>query len=316
MATYGIPGSPTYAVAINSLFDMLDVLPDNSANLIDAQDVRDVVAGLYENIEVIGASLSVLGSSSVTYNNPNPTSVEVGGIGFNSTFSNISVQQVFDNLFYPYLPPSLTLTVSPQLIEYGDTSTTATINWIIDAGINNVVSSTLYKPLNPLQVLSTPNAFTSSSGISALNSLNPISISTFTLSVTDPTIYTATVSVIPTLRRFWGTLPDSSPLFGISSSTFTIADISTLSTELNESYVQSKEIFGNNEYVFFVWPSTSVNLQSFPPKVTINGISNNDWIKTRDSVVFTNTFGYTASYDVWRFNYAQGSFTSSYVIIS
>jgi hypothetical protein len=316
MAVYGSPGSPTYAVAINSLFGMFDVLPDNSANLIAAQDVRDVVAGLYENIDSVSASLSIIGSSSVTYNNPDPTSVELGGIGFNTVFTNVSIQQVLDNLFYPYLPPTLNLTVSPSLIEYGDNVTTATLNWRIDAGINDVVSATLLKPIGSPETLSTPLAFTSSSGVSGLNLLNSNSISTFTLSVTDPAVYEVTVSVEPKLRRYWGTLPALSPLIGVSTSNFSVADISLFNSELSESFTQSREIFGNNEYVVFVWPTNPVNLQSIPPKVFINGIANNDWIKTRDSVVFTNQFGYTASYDVWRFNYIQGSFTSSYLITS
>jgi hypothetical protein len=316
MATYGTPGSPTYAVAINNLVGMLDVLPDNSSNLIDAQDVRDVVSGLFENIENFGASLSSFSSASVVYNNPNPTSVELGGVPFNSTFSSVSVQQVLDALFYPYLPPTLSLSVSPGVIEYGDTSSTATLNWNVTGGINNVISTILYRSLNPNQILTSPAAFTSSSGVLAPNTLNSTIISTFTLSVTEPTVYNLTASVNVSHRRYWGTLPSSSPLIGVSSSGFSFSDISFLNSELEEDYSQTRDIYGNNEYVVFVWPTSQVNLLSFPPKVYINGLHNNDWIKTRDSVIFSNNFGYTSSYDVWRFNHIQGGYTSSYTIIS
>lgn len=97
MSVYGIPGSATYAVAIGSLSGMLDVLPDNASNQIDAQSVRDVVAGLWDAI--VGLSQSIGGQSNVIYNNPNPSSIPVGGISVNSTFNNQTVQQVFDNMF-------------------------------------------------------------------------------------------------------------------------------------------------------------------------------------------------------------------------
>ena len=315
MATYGVIGSPTYAVAINDLSLMLNVLPDNSSNLIDAQDVRDIVAGLYENVNLVSASVSSIGSASVTYTNLNLSSVGVGGISFNSSFNGLTVQQIFDNLFYPYTPPTLTFTVSPLFVEYGDSVTTALLTWSITAGQNNVITSTLIKPVNPNESLATPTSFQTLSGISLFpNSLVLNSISTFTFSVNDGSTYFATASVIPSLRRFWGTLSSSSPLVTVTSSTFVYSDVSTLFSDLSSDYIQSREIMTNNDYVFFIWPTQTVNLQSTPPKVFINGLPNNDWIQTRSNVIFTNQFGYTASYDVWRFNYLQGSFTSSYVL--
>jgi len=315
MATYGVIGSPTYAVAINNLGGMLNVLPDNSANLIDAQDVRDVVAGLYENIEGLSSSVALIGTTSVTYTNTNPTSVELGGIQFNSTFTGLTVQQIFDQLFYPYTAPTLTFSVSPTIVEYGNNSTSAVLDWSITSGINNISSSIIYRPLQPLQAVSTPTAFNSASGNLGSNTLILNTPTTFTFSVNDGFLtYSSTASVTWSNRRYWGTLGISSPLVTTSTSTFSYSDINTLNSELNEIYSQSREIMSNNDYVVFIWPSNSVNLESTPPKVTINGMPNNDWTKTRNGVLFTNQYGYTASYDVWRFNNTQGSFTSSYVI--
>lgn len=320
MATYGVIGSPTYAVAINDLGLMLTVLPDNTSNLITAQDVRDVVAGLYENIDAVSYSVSVVATSSVTYTNLNPTSIELGGIDYNSTFTGSTIQSVLDNLFYPYTPPILTLTASPNLLEFGDTSL-VTLNWSIQAGINNIQIANIIRPIDPIQAVSYPTAFNSTSG--GLGSNNTIlnTLSIFTFSVNDLNISNSTggdnfltASVSFSLRRYWGTLPSSDPLTTISTSTFSHSDISLLSSDLSYDYSQSRLIMTNNDYVVFIWPSNNVNLQSIPSKVSINGLSNNDWIKTRDNVIFTNQFGYTASYDVWRFNNIQGSFTSSYVI--
>lgn len=315
MATYGVIGSPTYAVAIPSLGGMLTVLPDNSANLISAQDVRNVVAGLYEGISGLSSSISLFATSSVNYVNTNLTSVSVGGVSYNSTFTGSTIQQVLDRLFYPYTPPTLLMTVSPNLVEYGNTSQLVTLSYSASAGINNTISSTIYRPLDPSQIVNTPSAFGLTSGLVGSNQILPNSITIFTYSVNDSVnILESTAEVVYSLRRFWGTLPATSSLVSITSSVFSYLDLTSLSSELFSGYTQSREIFTNNDYVFFVWPSNLVNLQSFPPKVSINGISNNDWIKTRDNVEFTNQFGYTFSYDVWRFNNLQGSFTSSYVI--
>ncbi len=322
MATYGVIGSPTYAVAINSLGSMLNVLPDNSSNLISAQNVRDVVAGLFENVQSVSASVVSIATASVNYTNLNLTSISVGGIPYNSTFTGSSVQSVFDRLFYPYTAPSLTFAVTPTTVEYGDSIQTATLNWQIGAGINDIQSSTILRPLQSPQSVSTPLAFGYASGTLGSNNLNLNNLTVFTFSVNDLNTSVspntggdnfATVSVSWSLRRYWGTL-SSGDLISVTSSTFSHLDISTLNSELNEDYTQSRQIMTNNDYVVFVWPTNIVNLQSIPPKVTINGLSNNDWIKTRNGVEFTNQFGYTASYDVWRFNNVQGTFTSSYII--
>lgn len=319
MATYGVFGSPTYAVAINDLGLMLTVLPDNSSNLISAQDVRDVVAGLFENIESVSFSVSSIATSSVSYTNLNPTSIQLGGVPFNTTFSNVTIQSIFDDLFYPYTAPQLTLTVSPDLVEFGNTSQTVLVNYSIQGGINDVQDASLIRPVGSLITTNFPTAFGLTSGTVGSNNILANQISVFTFSVDDiipPTggITTITASVDYSLSRFWGTLSSASPLVSISTASFVESDVSSLTKELNSDYTQSREIMTNNDYVVFVWPQNSVNLQSYPPKVFVNGLPNNDWVKTRDGVVFTNTWGYTSSYDVWRFNNIQGTFTSSYII--
>lgn len=319
MATYGVFGSPTYAVAISSLPGMLTVLPDNTSNLISAQDVRDVVAGLFEGLVGVSASVVSFASASVNYVNTNLTSVSVGGISFNSSFTGSSIQQVLDRLFYPYTPPILSLTVSPDLVEYGNTSLIVALGYSVSAGINSPISSDLFRPLQSSQAVNLPASFGVTYGVIGGNQILPNNFTVFTFSVNDTALASGglnsiTASLRYSLRRYWGTLTNLSNLITVTASTFSHSDLTTLSSELVEGYTQSREIMTNSDYVVFVWPTNTVNLQSIPPKVTINGISNNNWIKTRDNIEFTNQYGYTASYDVWRFNNTQGNFTSSYTI--
>lgn len=49
MATYGIPGTPTYSVSFNSLDEMLSVLADNNEQSIQASDVRNSIFTLWGN---------------------------------------------------------------------------------------------------------------------------------------------------------------------------------------------------------------------------------------------------------------------------
>jgi hypothetical protein len=222
---------------------------------------------------------------------------------------------VLDRLFYPYTTPSLVLQASPNLVEYGNVSQAVVLDWSILSGINNVAASNIYRPLQSPVSLSTPVAFATAIGTLGSNNLVPNTLTIFTFSVNDSITDTiATASVDWSLSRYWGTLSTGNLLLTVTSSTFNYSDISTLNFELDSSYIQSREIMTNNDYVVFVWPNSSINLQSFPPKSFINGLANNDWTKTRDNIIFTNQWGYTASYDVWKFNNIQGNFTSSYVI--
>jgi hypothetical protein len=49
MATYGIPGTPTYSVSFNTLDEMLAVLADNNEQSIQASDVRNSIFTLWGN---------------------------------------------------------------------------------------------------------------------------------------------------------------------------------------------------------------------------------------------------------------------------
>ena len=324
MIPYGIPGSPTYAISVDEIGGMLSRLPDNTANQISAQDVRDVVAGLWTVLTGLSASISSLSAPSVTYTNNDPSTVEVGGLSEQSSFSNISIQDLLDDMLYPYTAPSISLSTNPSVVEFGNSTQTVQLHWSITARKNNIINAYINGPLTTINTTPIPTSFNSSNGIESSISLVTNVTNTFTFNVDDTNvfvtpntggIYNTTASVTWSLRRFWGTLPSSSPLVTSTSSNFSYSDINTLNSDLEgSSYQQSREITTNNDYVFFIWPSNSVDLEAFPPVVSINGLSNNDWIKTRDGVTFTNQFGYTASYDVWRFKYVQSNNTFVYVL--
>jgi hypothetical protein len=311
MSVYGIPGSATYAVAIGSLSGMLDVLPDNASNQIDAQSVRDVVAGLWDAI--VGLSQSIGGQSNVIYNNPNPSSIPVGGISVNSTFNNQTVQQVFDNMFYPYVQPVISLSVNPSSLELGNSSATVQLSWSIQAKKNNIVSAVVNTP-NPVSV-TTPVSNSNASGVlTGTPTLNVTS--TFTFSVNDfnisdgsGTTYQTTTSVSWRLKRYWGKISTFGALTSAQVISLDGAGVGS-GSELATSRVQNRDgINGAGQYLVFAWP-TSFGEPSF----VINGLPNTAFTKVNNNFSVTNSFGYSVNYNVYMSNTAQNSPISQFQI--
>lgn len=322
MGPYGNPSSPTYSYPIMNIGQMLTVLPDNTGNEISAMNVRDVVSGLWDTIELLSASVSSIGASaSFNYNNSSPTTVLVGGLSTQSVFVNESLSDILERMLYPYTPPLFSLSVIPNVLEFGNISATVNLYWTIDSTKNPVINGVIYRPASSVNVNPGLSPFTSISGSLLSNSVLPNVLTTFTFSVNDINVFVipntgsvhdVSVSVSYELKRFWGVLSILSPLVSVSNSNFSYVDVSTLNSDLVSGYTQSRDITTNNDYVVFIWPSNAVDLSAFPPVMEVNGLPNNDWTKTRSGVVFTNQWGYTASYDVWRFNSIQPSYTLNY----
>ena len=322
MGPYGIPSSPTFSLPIMNIGSMLASLPDNTGNEITARNVRDVVAGLWDTVELLSLSFSVIGSSaSFNYTNLNPTTVVVGGIGVQDSFNNESLSGILDRMLYPYTPPIIALTSNVSVLEFGNISATVNLIWSINSTKNSVVNGVIIRPASTVNVNPGLAPFSSVSGTLTGNTVLPNLPTTFTFSVNDTNVFvipntggvtTTSVTITYNLRRFWGTLPTSSPLVSVSSATFGHSSLSGLSSDLSSGYTQSRNITTNGNYVVFIWPTNAVDLSAFPPVMEVNGLPNNDWTKTRSGVIFTNQFGYTASYDVWRFNNVQPSYTINY----
>ena len=93
MSSIGIIGSATYAVALSGIEEMMDVLPDNTANTISAEDVRNVVFTLYEEIQGVTPS-------TFYYTNLNPSTNAIGNFPLGSTFGALTLDQVLNGIFY------------------------------------------------------------------------------------------------------------------------------------------------------------------------------------------------------------------------
>ena len=74
-------------------------------------------------------------------------------------------------------------------------------------------------------------------------------------------------------------------------------------SELSTTRVQTRNgIDGGGDYLVFAWPTSFGN-----PSFIANGLPVTAWTKVNSNFTFTNTYGYTASYDVWMSDTQQNS---------
>ena len=301
-------GGSASAYEYTTLPELLNQIPDNVGNLIDAINIRNSVYTLWERISDVQTVASQSASASTTYTNLTPTPNTVGGISAGSTFTNQTMEQMWNALLYPYIPPSASLSGGGYR-EFGS-SNAVTLNWTANKGSKNV-SAIVVTTANPFPAISltTINTSGNQSGTKSTTATTNTD-TTFYMTVSDVPFGNSTISAQTTVnwtnRRYWGTLPTGHTLLNVNSLPFSHSDVSSLSSELitGSVYAQTRSITTNFNYVVFIWPHNSVDLSTSPAHVNIAGLGNNNWIKTRSNVQFTNgTIGaYTGTnYDVWVF---------------
>lgn len=298
--------------------DLLNQLQDNNANLIYANHVRDAVFSLWErvsDVEIIAASAAAI---SPYFQNSNPTTIEVGGIPLGTTFSTQhTVQQMFNNLLYPYVEPVLDSSVIPNK-EYGS-NPNDTLDWYVYKRSSTITSITV----DGHTILA--NGGDQDGSISITGSYSTIEASTantFEITVSDTVgSYTFATSYEWMNRLYWGYLD----LSGIDYPDFTI-DPGLLSTvTMNSGTILSldnSKLF-KGDYIldkvqnFDLTPTDSRNYLVFAwssyipfattPRFYVNGVRSTAFSNIKTGWDFVNTYGATSSYEVWISNTPQYS---------
>lgn len=239
------PGNPNVIADYQFISTLLDNIPDNTANLIDAKDVRDAVWTLWNRIDdiIVGLSssgISIGGSPSATfsadlsYNRSRPSTQTpfVGGVPTGSTFSG-TIQDVLDRIFYPYQPPTCSLSGGGTRLFNG--STVVSLNFTINKnekpinyiGLSHPFAGLIYTagpgtvPAAISQNNTTPASFTTAVATTpptqvtyATHSTPPGGLSvtnTYTLTIGDgQSTVTSNTSVTWMNYFYWGTLDLSS----------------------------------------------------------------------------------------------------------
>jgi hypothetical protein len=306
-------GGSASAYEYSTVDELLTQLPDNTANQIDAINVRNSVYTLWERISDVQTVASQSASASVLYTNTTPTPLTIGGIVAGSTFSSRTMQQMWDQLLYPYIGPASSL--SPNVTrEFGD-SNSITLTYNVTKNSNPLTSVILsgsngYSFVVP--GLPSNTSISGSNGTTATQNVN----TTFTVTATDGTSTANSSVTFAWLNAiYWGKTPTfAAPSMTVVGTQPAWADGAGVSSgkQLASSRAKSYNgINGAGQYLVFAWPATFGT-----PTFTINGLLNTAFTKIGTGIPHTNMFGYTnpSGYDIWISNTAQNSPIGSFVI--
>lgn len=322
---------PISAEYRTTVYDLLSVLPDNAANLIDAKDVRDSVWTLWNRIEDVQITASSSLTTNTNYVRSIAMQVAVGGAAIGTTFSG-TIQDALDKILYPYVSQSNSLSVSSSSRQFGS-STAVTLTWGVTKNSNSITSITV----DGTSVVATGNSQTGTKSTTATHSLVPTTVSEiqgYSISTSDGTTTKTTSATVTWMnKRYWGYIdlttcspsnPDLTVTPGVSNavgSFITDAKIKALTGagvgSGNELAVSLPRTFSNinaaGKYLCFAWPTLFGT-----PTFVINGLTNTAFTKVRGSSylnTFSNEYGFSGvNYDVWISNTAYNSATT--VIIS
>jgi hypothetical protein len=309
-------GGSASAYEYSTFPELLSQLPDNSGNLIDAINVRNSVYTLWQRISQVAASQSL--SPSVTYTNANRTPLKIGGIPAGTTFSNKTMTEMWNALLYPYIQPSASLTVSGTNPREFGAGNSVTLNWSVTKGSKNIIGITV--PFSgPGQQNITPTNTTVQSGTKATIAVQNQDTQ-FTMVVTDslPTeplnlIY-AFATVYWSSAVYWGKSTTFVPIMnniggdGGKPGWADGAGVGSGKKLSGSRAANYNGINGAGQYLVFAWPTDYGE-----PKFTVNGLENNAFTKVITGI-YSNTFGYPRSYDVWVSNTQQNSPIGTFVI--
>ena len=329
-----MPGTSSYvnppisADYKSSVYDLLSELPDNSANLINAKDVRDSVWTLWnriDDIEVITSSSSTV--IDVTYNRSNSMQISVGGAPVGTTFSG-TIQDALDKILYPYVSQTNTFSVNSGSYRQFGSSGVVALSWGVVKNSNPITSITV----DGTSVTPTGNSQNGTKSTTATHSSVPVAVSevqTYTFSTSDGTSIVNTNTTVTWMnKRYWGFVDLSS----VSNPDLTLnpGSYSVVGTFINDSKIKGltgagigtgnelttslSRTFTNinayGKYLCFAWPTIFGN-----PSFVVGGFVNTAFTKVRSNSSFSNEFGFSGvNYDVWVSNTAYSSVTT--VVVS
>lgn len=300
-------GGSASANEYSTLPELLNQIPDNTGNLIDAVNIRNSVYTLWERISDVQTVASQSASASVLYSNTLPTPISIGGIPAGTTFSNKTMTEMWNALLYPYIAPSASLG-GGDTREFGS-SNTVSLSW--SAARGSELITTIIVDGTPIVV--TGNNQSGTKSTTATQNVN----TSFTMTVSDipngDSTVSSSTSVSWSSAIYWGrTTTFTLPSMVISGSKPAWADGASVGSGKILSGTKAGSYNGINgagQYLVFAWPTAYG-----APTFTINGLPNTAFTKIGTAVSHTNMFSYTINYDVWISNTAQNSPITSFVI--
>lgn len=323
MLELGIPGSATYAQTLTGIEEMMTVLPNNTANEISAQDMRNVVLTLYDDIQG--------GSFSEFFYTDTPSNLKVGGVPKGQVFASMSLFTIFNKLFHDEFDPSAGLSfvgLSETKLDFKQANSP---DYNFDTGFDELVSYELKwtatkgtydfqstgtitrtpSPSPPEVVTAGDPLFTvpvplgggSANTPSTRPRLNVSNSYVFTCRDSRGKPATAQVSLSYGHRVYWGRRSNRNGLTSLEIRSLNGAGVSgngeirslTFTFDTTQPVKLSfPNIDGAGQYLCWAWPS-SFGTPVFRTATGIVTIAE----KIQSNFSYKNAYGYTHNYDVW-----------------
>lgn len=275
-------------------------------NQSDYSEIFDSFYNIIDDAIGITGPTGPSGSATATYSNATAVPVTIGGIAAGTTFSNVTIQQMFDMLLYPYQLPAFTAFSSGLFgtYEVGHPLTSGTN--ILSYAVSNSSNIKVQPPNIGYASTSIPGA---SFGT---NPFNLLSSGTFSISI--PTLasasthttwsitvsgsnthganFTSTGNIVFDYRVYWGFNSNTS----LTYSNIIALSSSALQTGLASTYTMPSN--STNNYLYFAWPSsfgTPTNIQDLTNSFNVTSDFQN-----AGTIIDTNQYGISITWQIWR----------------
>jgi hypothetical protein len=346
MPEIGLPGTATYATTYTSIEEILTNLPDNTGNEIDAQKMRNVIYTLFSlqnnnNLEFFYTNSDTITNYVGNWRLPNSR-------GWGGTFSNVSLKELFDGIFYLDAPPTGLISFNPDRgkQDYKGSGTTQYIQQLASAGLPASVSTSGYDELCTFTLKWTATKKTYPLQLTGSITRDPASVppeqtplitipilptgksdetmtlrprinqtNKYTLNFKDErgnsVVGPPSVSVEYSHRYYWGKVANKNP-FTTSSQIRALdgAGVSGSGEFADKIARFFNGIDGAGQYLCWAFPSSWGT-----PKFFVNTRENNAFTKINDKFPYINIYGYREDYDVWVTNTAQNASIDTFQIV-
>ena len=270
------------------------------------------------------------GPNVIYYNNSQQMTATVGGLAAGTTFDNISLKDLLDDLLYPYQSPSFSsFTFTPTTYENGQTAGSSSFTWAVsnfsnvDAGIDFILSSSFGTTANYSAVAtktSTPTSLISGTGLTVSSST---ATNTASITLYGKNTQGATFSSSRTLswlhRGYFGRSTQTS--IGDSGATgfgsLAAGQGGTfLASNANRTYAfNAPNPFtpGQQSYIYFVFPTAWGSPQIYDSTTNYNITETFNYAGQTGTFGIRNRFGQTATYNYWRSQYGLNGAITLYI---
>lgn len=320
ISTYSVSGSESITISkeYSTIDELLIQLIDNNQNSIKAEDIRDAVYTLWSKVDK---------ASEVYFQNEEPTIITVGGIPAGSTFSQpMDMQSMWNMLLYPYVQPSISLSLNISSLEYGNldglvlTEDSPILSWYVTKKSNTIISIVVDdETITPTG--DSQDGILHVIGTHSWTNTPDSTTNIFTMTVGDGTGNINTTTNLTWYNRiYWGSIDlgninlftnpellsdveilcDDSAIIGLTGAGIGIGN--ELSDSKNKNY---NGINGEGKHLIFAWPSSVLGASS--PTFNVNGLSSTAFTRVRNNSPFVNQHGFETNYEVWVSNTLQNS---------